>query len=129
MNREIKFRAWTNNTFIEKGMLYDYQDTTYVEIFGFNDENLPLMQYTGLKDKNGVYIYEGDILKVGENLIAEIIYIGQNIEDYGDEIHCSFHAKIKSNRMEEKIIPIDSYFRANCNVIGNLHEAPELLNN
>lgn len=124
MNREIKFRVWD---IVKKKFKYPkLWDNTMPSNW---DKHYILNQYTGLKDKNGVYIYEGDILKVGENLIAEIIYIGQNIEDYGDEIHCSFHAKIKSNRMEEKIIPIDSYFRANCNVIGNLHEAPELLNN
>lgn len=72
MNREIKFRVWDsdlkkmrylNSThdiieFDEKGIgQYHNLQTGYGEWFG------DLMQYTGLKDKNGKEIYEGDIVK------------------------------------------------------------------
>lgn len=61
--RQIKFRAWTNNCWINKGMVYDYQDTVYPQSFSFNDADVPLMQFTGLNDKNGKEIYEGDIIQ------------------------------------------------------------------
>ena len=76
-------------------------------------------RFTGLHDKNGKEIYEGDILNVGENLVCEIVYVDKNVEDYGDEIHCAFHAKVY---IHNKTIPLDSYLKNNCEIIGNIHE-------
>ena len=86
--------------------------------------NLKIEQFTGLYDKNGKEIYEGDILTVGENLICEIIYIGKNSDDYGDEINCAFHAKVFKH---DKIIPLDGYLKKYCKVIGNIYEDSCLL--
>lgn len=70
--REIKFRAWDKD---EKKMIYDAQDTydwgacgckipasNFGELLKSCPEFFEVMQYTGLKDKNGKEIYEGDIL-------------------------------------------------------------------
>lgn len=133
--REIKFRAWDK----KKNDWFDDEGYLYIELngninFGWNGEvmddyadRIILMQYTGLKDKKGVEIYEGDILKrtyldgmFGRTHIGEVVY---------DKEYTRYVISKPRKYTEPKTEDIRniSSDRSTYKVIGNIHNNPELL--
>jgi uncharacterized phage protein (TIGR01671 family) len=122
--REIKFRAWDKKA---KIMLYNpavkYYDGSY-EIHDF-----PLMQYTGLKDKNGKEIYEGDIIKIQgkidpshyeKEFLTEQVEWVDGMGCWNITTHMLYNAL--GQTLENKYA-----MRSELTVIGNIYENPELL--
>jgi len=83
MAREIKFRAWNNERMTCKPIVGDGTNGREAAEVWLNDalslSDEVLMQYIGLKDKNGKEIYEGDVVRCkdyGEEPIGVIVYRG-----------------------------------------------------
>lgn len=125
--REIKFRAWIQYDETHAEMLPNVQNHINGEwAFGnlLYANNAKVMQYTGLKDKNDIEIYEGDILLI----------------DCDDEYYRS-SVYFDGGALCIDVKGCDFDFTAvgwaiGCNtnvysleVIGNIHQNPELLNN
>ena len=119
--REIKFRAWDfiENTLMDASELsYGIQyNKNKVEIISQKD-CFVFLQYTGLKDKNDIEIYEGHILQIeldwgyGPAKILSKVYF---------ENGC-FRAKALNSHEDTLLIELPP-----CEVIGSIYENPELL--
>lgn len=126
--REIKFRVWDEqfkrmSKKPEQIRLNIANGNVHGSRSGGNVETWRLMQYTGLKDKNGVEIYEGDILKV-RSLHYE--------KDIGLDVVC-FEKGCFCLRYEywsdglHKWKSIENYDSSDLDVVGNVHQNPDLL--
>ena len=111
--REIKFRVWD---YKNSNMDYDKpQHSMLTKSFAYTCKDAELMQYTGLKDKNGVEIYEGDIVK-------DLRSPFKDIRSYSKVFYQENRGRFVFGGWE-----IPAGLSHTFEVIGNIYENPELL--
>ncbi len=108
MVREIKFRVWLDNKMCYPGI--DFAEIFFDgDIWNEKTDGI-LMQWTGLKDKMGRDIYEGDITRDIEGLLGVVQFVG------------------KSWVALDKLGWDNLEYPEECEVIGDIFNNPEILN-
>ena len=131
MKREIKFRAWD-----ERGQQIIDNEELQMNCDGFaaiDEEGTEfpmdvIMQYTGLKDRNGKEIYRGDVLRLyipANDEIAEV-------EVFWDELQLRWATRyVKSPAIidgnKSYTLPLCAFIHKKAEIIGNIYEDNNLL--
>lgn len=134
MYREILFRAkcfgkWRYGSYVhfDKKPTHDCYNCNYKDFIVTNevdgDHHYPITelsslgQYTGLKDKNGKEIFEGDVVIIGEKLKAKVIYYDGAFRMQSEFSPTPIDTTDMGYMMREFSV----------RVIGNIHDNPELM--
>ena len=136
--REIKFRAWHKKAkcfigFFSNGLTMSESGQIYCGNMNVTS-GIELMQFIGVRDKNGKEIYEGDIIQTYFSFDPGDAGYGVSqkpfVVDWNQE-HASFRAKKpEAEAGSLHLLDIISFFSMQSRlyeVIGNIHENPELL--
>lgn len=126
MSREIKFRAWDkiNKCCCEVKFIDFERKLAHLSVgdkwYSASFENIDLMQYTGLKDKNGVEVFDGNILKVftiGDDP-NDFKYVYVDYDPYGG-FYLVERPAVRTLRADDDFDEVE--------VVGSIYENPELL--
>lgn len=124
----IKFRAWDKEKKIMDivdGIKFDEDEVWEISFPGdcWRDaSNYELMQYTGLHDKNGKQIFEGDVIR--------ILHPWKNRTHVGEVFKDNYMFNIKGFFITHFDFPNQAFSEGTgfMEVIGNIHEHPHLVN-
>lgn len=121
-NRVIKFRAWDEK--IKQFHYWDSKSQPHDNVFWamVKNNNMPTTEWTGLQDKNGKEIYEGDIVT---------FLFKSSIEDEGTtavwEVYWHDGGFSYGKKSEKYAMSVYQEWASRVTVIGNQFETPELL--
>lgn len=119
--RDIKFRAWYNGDMYENCAVVDGKALRRghfaTDLFSEFSEIANVMQFTGLHDRNGVEIYEGDIVRCNNGHVGAIEW---------EHHDCCFNVDGYYSGCDD--YPTMAFIEGQpFEVIGNIHQNPELL--
>lgn len=117
----IKFRAWDKETKTMNGMAEIYRNRNQEMELHPRDEEIILMQSTGLIDKDGQEVFEGDILGVetDEGTV--------NVNVFWDNTHALYMFESKRYNEKDALGELVGDYACPFKVIGNIYENPKLL--
>ncbi len=140
MSENIKFRIYDT---VEKEMFYQediayinfnsgiasiYQENGYDYLINFNGDDGEIMRNTGIKDKNGIEIYEGDIIRVvkSDSKINGVVKYGirRRNDTFVEKNELGFYVDWSSELYWRRDL---IFWSRKCEVIGNIYKNLELM--
>lgn len=127
-NREIEFRAWNKDKkkWIYEDFLISENGLNIYTGYTCDRLNAEISQYTGLKDKNGKKVFEGDILTFRTRNLEAKQYLAKVTYEI-PMCAFSFNAKREDETIYHEWLMDSQWDNKTLEIIGNIYENPELL--